>query len=292
MKALVSLVVVIVLFVSATVNAQVKLDNSKKILSADKIINPRRMFVSLQARLSPDGKYLLHRKLTEEAKWESGKLFMLELESMKEIEIPIPIPSGWGSVFTSYNFFSPDSKKLALVSNQDKQKRQQVVIYDIETKKKSEVDFPMQMAQFDNTGKNFFATTGRNTCCLYSIEQKTIKGKIEGWVHSCNPHLPYACVFAIKRKSDSQGKPSLRFKLINLETMKQTDLPVYAKNAKLDDITSHWSLDGRYVLYVDSKISATGKRIAGNRVWDVQESTDRHLWKIWFASGLDLKAIW
>ncbi len=254
--------------------ASFNLANPKVVLPASRIISPRRS-PEFSARLSPDGKHILFPQQVKD-KDETYRLVLFDIETNKETEVPVDFPRGYETVFTRFNFFSPKGDKLALFSMKQYPNPTvtEVVIYDIPSNKLTTTNITghSTMAQFDSTGEKLVVSQHNSYVAVASIDDYSISKPLEsGWVHSCNPYSPFSAVF----QQPNPRQKQLGFKLLNLDSKKAVQLPVYEKNRKLDDVTSQWSLDGRYLFYVDVDLDSNRQPTLMIRVWDIKEAQEK-----------------
>lgn len=128
------------------------------------------------------------------------------------------------------------------------------------------------MGQFDCTGKRLLVSKNNSYVAFASMDNPTLgKPVASGWVHSCSPYSPYATVFVPPNPARKQSG----FTLLNLNDSKTSQLPIHERNGRLEDVTSHWNLDGRYVFYMD--VAPRGQRSFDliTRVWDVTANTEK-----------------
>jgi hypothetical protein len=148
------------------------------------------------------------------------------------------------------------------------------VIYDIpsESITATNITGNSTMAQFDSTGQHLVVSQHNSYVVLASVNDFSIGKRLEsGWVHSCSPYSPFTAVF----QQPNPRQKQVGFKLIHLESQKAYPLPVHNKNRRLDDITSQWSLDGRYIFYLDIALDGNSRLTQIIRVWDVNENREK-----------------
>ena len=252
--------------------AALSLVNPKAVLPASRIISSRRR-PEFSARLSPDGKHILFPQKVE-GQDKTYRLVLLDIERHKETEISIDLPGGYETVFTRFNFFDPSGNKLALFYLKDYPSKSmaEIVIYDIARNAltKTNIAGRSTMAQFSSTGEHLVVSQHNSYVALATLDDFALGQPLEsGWVHSCSPRSPIAAIFQQPNRSEMQ----VGFKLLNLDSKEVTQLPVHAKNSRLDDVTSQWSLDGRYIFYLDYE--GGGRLIPVIRVWDTQEDQEK-----------------
>ena len=227
------------------------------------------------ARLSPDGRYVLFiRQIAGPP--QVGRLVLVATDTKKETEIPVDVPRGYETVFTRFNFFSPDGTRLVLQSFKSgaDEKSNELVIYDIPAGKLSPTGIagPATQAQFDNTGKRLVASQRDEAVSLVSLDQPALGNPIaKGWVHSCSPFSPHAVVFV----PSSSQETSDTLQLLSLKDNKTTGLPVHPRNRRIENTAVEWSLDGRFACYFDL-VEDPNKLVGpGTRIWDVQANAVR-----------------
>ena len=274
MRAACYLIVAWVLSMCSQVRASVEVSNPRIILPASRIIQPRRR-TAFNARLSPDGRYILFPKLADPAK-RLHRLVLLDAVSKEESVIPIDLPQGYETVFTRFNFFNPSGDKIALFSIKQHPSpgTAEVVVFDISSAKliRTNISGPSVMGQFDYTGKRLLVSMSNSYVAFASLDDLTVgKPLAQGWTHSCSPYSPYATVFVPPGRAESQSG----LMLVDLKDNNTSQLPVHERNSRLDDATCQWNLDGRYVFYFD--IVQKGQRSFDpiTRVWDVLASAEK-----------------
>ena len=104
MKLYISFIVAILLALHGIGLASVEISNPRAIMNA-LIIAKSNQRADFCARLSPDGKYLLFPQQVDAIE-ETYKLYLQNIETADEIEIPIELTRGNQTVFTRYNFFN------------------------------------------------------------------------------------------------------------------------------------------------------------------------------------------
>lgn len=254
--------------------SSVNLANPKAVLPASRIISPRRR-PEFSARLSPNGKHILFPQQAKNDD-ETYRLVLFEIDTSKETEIPIELPNGYETVFTRFNFFTPMGDKLVLFSMKQYPNPTvtEIVVYDIASKTltRTNITGNSSMAQFDSTGKFLVVSQHNSYVALASIEDFSIEKPLQsGWVHSCSPHSPYIAIF----QQPNPRHEHTGFRLLNLETKESSPLPVHEENRKLDDVTSHWNLDGRYLFYFDIALDGNNQLVPVVRVWDIKEKQEK-----------------
>jgi hypothetical protein len=222
------------------------------------------------ARLSPDGKYVLYlRRIAGPP--QVSRLVLVATDTKKETEIAVDVPQGYETVFTRFNFFSPDGSRLVLQSFKDgaSQMSDELVIYDIASGKlaPSGIAGPATQGQFDNTGKRLLVSQRDEAVSLVSLDKPTLGNPIaKGWVHSCSPSSPYATIL-VPSSSQEAGDT---LQLLNLNDNKTVSLPMNRRNRRIENTTAEWSLDGRFACYFDL-VEDPNKLVGpGTRIWDVQ----------------------
>jgi len=261
------------LTVEATAPAAVKVTNPKTLLPASRIIQPRRR-AAFSARLSPHGQYLLFPQEVQGQR-ETYRLVLLNIDSKEEFEVPLDLPRGYETVFTRFNFFSPAGDTLALFSVEREPSgmtTSEIMLLDIPSKRLTATGIkgPSVMAQFDSSAKQLVVRHSGERVCLAPLDRLTLGDTIlSGWVHSCSPYSPYAAVFTMDRQRRQTG-----LSILNLRTKEAQSVPVHPDNSILDDVTSQWTSDGRYVCYVDLQDHDGGRRFDVTRVWDVESNQE------------------
>jgi len=254
----------------------VRLVNPKALLPASRVIRPRR-YAAFSARLSPDGKHLLFPSLRENKDY-TYRLVLLDIAANRETEIPIDLPEGYETVCTRFNFFNPKGDKLALFATKQYPNPtvMEIVIYDIPSKtiRRSPISGNATMAQFAYTGKGLLVSQHNSFVARASVTDFSMgKPLASGWIHSCNSYLPFAAVF----QQPNPRRPNAAFALLNLESGESTPLPMHEENSGLDDVTSHWSLDGRYLFYLDVAGDGNDQLRPVIRVWNSKENREKAL---------------
>ena len=293
MKLCMRIIAAIFISLQGIVSASVELSNPRAIMDASIIIKPNQR-TEFCARLSPDGKYILFPQQLDAIE-NTSTLFLQNIETGEEIKLPVVLLSGYESVFTRFNFFNPKGDKLSLVTmkKENNQNLTDLFIFDIASKEKINIGINghLTMGQFDYSGNNLVLSLNENNIAIASLDDfRPGKLIMSGWVHSCSPKTPYAAVFVPPSRPIStenrqmsieelrnliKERPKAEFKLLNLETKQSFILPTYSDNSQLDDITSHWSLDGSFLFYFDVKANDEGKQEPVARVWDVNSNAEK-----------------
>lgn len=261
------------LTVEATAPAAVKVTNPKVLLPASRIIQPRRR-AAFNARLSPDGRYLLFPQEVR-GQSETHRLVLLNIDSKEKFEVPLDLPRGYETVFTRFNFFNPAGDTLALFSVEREPSgmtTSEIMLLDIPSKTLTATGIkdPSVMAQFDSSGKQLVVRSSGARVCLAPLDRLTLGDPIlSGWVHSCSPYSPYAAIFTMDRQRRQTG-----LSILNLQTKEALPAPVHPDNSILDDVTSQWTSDGRYVCYVDLADRDGGRPFDVTRIWDVESNQE------------------
>lgn len=290
MKLYLSFVAAVLISIQGIMFASVEISNPRAIMDASLLIKSNQ-YPEFRARLSPDGKYILFSQQIDAVE-EITKFYLQNIETGDEIEIPIKLPRGYGSVFSQVNFFNLKGDKLALFTVDEREdtsgsgavsRTSEIKIFDIPSKKliNTGITGHFVMGQFDFSGNNLVLSLDNSFVTIASIKDfKPGKSIMSGWIHSCSPKTPYAAVFVPPSRNMSpeefkRSKPQAEFWLLNLKTNESFILPTYSDNSQLDDITSHWSSDGSFLFYFDVKENNEGKQEAIARVWDVNSNTEK-----------------
>ncbi len=274
MKTVSCSVAICILSICGPILASVEVTNPRAVMPASRIIRSGRRAL-FSARLSPDGRYILFPKLADRAK-QMYRLVLFDTVSNKESEIAVDFPEGYESVFTRFNFFSPSGDKIALFSMKQGPgpRLSELVIYDVAAAKLTSpgISGPSVMGQFDSTGKRLLVSKGHGQVSLVSLDDpNTAVSLVSGWTHSCSPYSSYATVFGPPNPGERRGGLTL----LNLKDNSTFQLPVHERNGRLDDVTSQWNLDGRYVLYIDVVQKGRTRFDQLTRVWDVTTKTEK-----------------
>jgi len=227
-----------------------------------------------------------------------------DLATSKKQTISIQLPRGYETVFTRFNCFDPSGVKLSVfrrklwIDRVLKSKRfsqeTEIVLYDLKKKKfiTTGLNARNQVGRFDNTGKHLYMNSGRGGGVVkvaLSNFDKSESTSLPGWVHSPCMYSEYSTVFVVRPLPPASGQPAAggrarrprRHKagldIWNLvKDKKIAELPVHQDNSVLDDIAAQWTLDGRYVYYLDyiGQIGSKDKSTV-TRVWDVEANEEK-----------------
>ncbi len=281
MRLYISFIASIFISLQGIALASVEISNPRAIMDSSIVIKSNQR-PDFRARLSPDGKYIMFPQMIDSVD-EITKFFLQNIDTGIEIEIPIELPRGYGSVFSQVNFFNLKGDKLALFTVDEQQdtassgtanRTSEIKIFDIpsQTLISTGITGQFVMGQFDYTDKQLVISINDSLVKITDINDfKPGESISSGWIHSCSPKSPYAVIFV--RPRSSSGGPGLE--LLNLKTNTKTELPVHPRNSGIDDITSHWSSDGSYVFYIDVKENDTGNLEGFTRVWDVTSNKEK-----------------
>jgi hypothetical protein len=284
---------------------EVELRNQKALFPAREIVNERRILKPmLAARLNPGGTHLIYPKTIKKDSNNGENFFDLEafdLTTSKKQIISVQLPTGYETVFTRFNCFDPSGVRLSdfrrklwvdrLLEKSKISKETEVVLYDLKARKfiTTGLKGKDQLARFDNTAKYLYlsdtsAGRGGRVMKVNLSDFKSKPTSLPGWVHSPCMYSEYSTVFVLRpapatAPQSSSGRRRRRprlhtagLEIWNLSTDKKiAELPVHQDNSRLDDIEAQWTLDGRYVYYLDLSGPAGSRDLEPlTRIWDVK----------------------
>lgn len=305
MKVVKGSIVVTLLLCTVGRAGEVRLSNKRALFPAENIANKRIWRPMFGARLNPGGTHLIYPIQIEDDSEDKDKLFDLEafeLATSKKQTISIELPRGYESVFTRFNCFNPSGERIAVfrpklwidrvLKSKQFSRETEIVLYDLKAQKliSTGLNARNQLGRFDNTGK-FLYLIGERTSPVTKAALSDFKAKptpLPGWVHSPCMYSEYSTVFVVRpvppaaKQSPNTGRIRRRsnragLDIWNLSTEnKIAELPVHQDNSILDDNAAQWTLDGRYIYYVDFKNkSGSNDKILLTRVWDVKSNEEK-----------------
>ncbi|KPK81495.1 MAG: hypothetical protein AMJ81_10575 [Phycisphaerae bacterium SM23_33] len=269
--------------------AEPKLVEEKRIFPAgDQGWNIPGMLWCWVMRLSPDGKHLLYtRELPaadpqppeeRERREPSRQLRLRDLESGKEVSLPLdPIPDGWTTVYTRFNFFDPAGRTLALpVVARTEERRiatggarltsvrrtMRLVLYDVAAGKvtKTALEAGNLMAKFDRTGRGLVLCKDMMIHTASLPELKLTGLGATGYPNSICPTADVAVLFVPPsrtvrpREGARPERPRSKLMLHDLRADKPlAELPSEEPSSNWDDWECQWTSDGRYLYYPGAK---------------------------------------
>lgn len=288
------LLAVCVLLLCANIQAsEVKLSNQKKLFSADEIVDKNIQLEPVwAARLNPAGTHIIY-PVSIKAETEDQKtrydLEVFDLSDSSKNRIGVSLSRGYKTVFTRFNCFDPSGLKLLVFRDKPQDSDSpdgvngpdltEVVIYDLTEKRliPTRLSGQNEMGRFDHTGDWIYQLSGGLKLSLADSESQHLS--LPGWIHSPSMFSVYTTVFVQLRLPPKEGERRSRhassLQIWNMTTnTKVTELPVHPDNAKLDDIESEWTSDGRYVYYTDIKGERCDRTLIA-RVWDVEANKEK-----------------
>lgn len=273
--------------------AEVKIEREQALMPAEQLVAAERK-VPYAARLSPDGAFMLY---TPRDAREDSPLVLRELATGRETPLPLGRQErGMADVFTRFNFFSPDGRRMILMRPKNVQPLPQrpefeLVLFNID--KSQAIPIPitggMSIAQFTPHGEKLVVSpmgAGRGEGIQSEwIDLETMQRQplnLTGWVQSVSPKQDLATIYKPAARPRPATAPATRpagprsdrrmhFLLWDLSKDQQVaELPTHPRNSALDDVQAIWSGDGRYVAYHDSPENE-GDRWPVTRIWDTNE---------------------
>jgi len=280
---------------SLTAAAEVKIEQEQALMPAKQLVAAAKK-VPLAARLSPDGAYMLYAP--REAP-EDSPLVLRELSTGRETPLPLGrLEREMADVFTRFNFFSSDGRRLILMRPKNDQALPQrpefeLILYDIGKNQATPVPIAggMFIAHFVFDGQKLVVSPmvgGGVGIQSTWIELGTMQRRpltLPGWVQSVSPTQNLATVYnraarpqpateSVTRPSVARSDRRMHFLLWDLSKDQQVaELPTHPRNSALDDIQAIWSGDGRYVAYYDSP-EKEGDRWPVTRIWDTTKQKE------------------
>jgi len=273
---------------------ELKFVNSKAVAVVPKPVSGSVAVKKWNARLSDNGRYLLHIRSVHKTSHQAGvtsvrTAFRLVLSDLKNSSesglpgVPIAIAREYIGAFMSMRIFNAAGTKIVVPYGVDtdgdgwyslRKDKMCLGIYDIATGKITKRNIPGQVVlpTFDRSGKKLlvmgFENTFKNTGKLYygpgdgtGLKQLKAAGM---------PHSP--CPTADVVPLSLVDKKWVRTLILYDPTKnaKITDIPMHKSNSLSNRIPPHWTRDGRYLCYVDVKVPedvrADRKRMV--RIWD------------------------
>ncbi len=258
-------------------------------------INPNKYPYWLQARLSPNGNYLLHnRVLLEEVDGqELYGFFLMNVKTGKETPLPLrPVPSSMNDVFMRMDPFDPKAERMVLTDTADTPDAMEIVLFDMgnEELKRTGIKGRFPYARFNVTGTELILSElrGRGICTasLPDLEIKELDStsRPPGFPVSVCPTENIVCFFGVVEEGIEPQRirhvppgmklppprPHLRGIITLFDLDKRADfgrLPTHPDNSTLDDVAPQWTPDGRYICYYDRE-GNEGTKSIGARIWD------------------------
>ena len=274
---------------------ELKFVNSKAVAVVPKPVSGSVAVKKWTARLSDNGRYLLHLRAVHKTSHQAGvtsvhtayRLVLSDLKNSSESGlpgVPIAIAQEYIGAFMSMRIFNAAGTKIVVPYGVDidgdgwyslRKDKMCLGIYNIATGKITKRNIPGEIVlpTFDRSGKKLlvmaFENTFRNTGKLYygpgdgtGLKQLKAAGM---------PHrpCPAADVVPLSCSDEKLGRTLILYD--PTKNAKVADIPIDRRNDLSNRIPPHWTRDGRYLCYVDSKVnekdkSADRKRMV--RIWD------------------------
>ena len=252
------------------------LSNIRAILDTSRMIQDRKHPL-MGARISPDMRHVLVPVKSHDSP-HNYRLVLIDTETGQETELPLSPPRDMATAFTRFQHFDPNGGQLVLstVTKGVDSPNPELVIYNIthKTVQKTGLLGPASIAifrgmmQFDHTGQRLIVSHHPLQICYASLPDAKLEPPSEhGMLHDASPAGPYIAIFGCPPK----GMKGVGFRLIHIETGEATALPLHNDSRFLDDSSSVWSLDGRYIAYRDLKKHGKGHI---TRIWNIDEKKE------------------